>query len=229
MDTGEWLCGIEVRPVAALLRDMAHSDTLDEFSWARVREELRQRSCGVLPRFLPPVATASVLVHPLDDGAVSRVLWAAAELAEEGGEQAAQGLAVACRSLASLTTAPPLRHYRASAPVPGASPRALLDHRVGTEGNGYLAMPATEALNALELGDRSPRPRDGIFPLPPYDAAAWVLVRHGAHSAVGILLAGIQDAYSHPQVGAEGLMSCLRTAAAACRPGPVGLEWDPRR
>jgi hypothetical protein len=90
---------------------------------------------------------------------------------------------------------------------------------VGVEGDGYLAMPAAEALGALEWGGRAPRPRDGVFPLPPYAApGSWVVVRRGVRSAAGIVLTGVQAAYSDREgTGAEQLISYLGTAAAALR------------
>jgi hypothetical protein len=219
--------GIQLRSVASLLRDVAGTNVLGEVTWDRVRQGLREESRAVLPGLFPLSSETVVMVFKLTDGEFGRLLEAARETVETGTQQAAEGLAEAARSLSALTSAPRQRHYRASAPPTDSSPRARLDHRVGMEGDGYLAMPATEALGALELDGRAPRPRDGVFPLPPYAVpGAWVVVRRGVHSAPGIVLTGIQAAYDHREgIGVEHLMSGLRTAAAALRPGPARIEW----
>ncbi|MGW0335497.1 hypothetical protein ACWD0J_27105 [Streptomyces sp. NPDC003011] len=222
VEEDEALQGMRRWSVASLLRDAAHTDVLEERTWEQVRQELRDRSCGVLPGLLPPSCEAFVVVFPLDRGEFGRMLEAARQTAETGTQQAAEELAQAARSLGALTSVPSQRLYRGVPPLPGASPRARLDHRVGMEGDGYLAMPAAEALGALELGGRAPRPRDGVFPLPPYASpGSWVVVRRGVLSAPGIVLTGVQAAYSHREgIGAEQLISYLGTAAAALHPEP---------
>jgi hypothetical protein len=216
----ETLEGVRRCSVASLLRDAARTDVLEEATWERVRQELRGRCCGVLPGLLPASREAFVVVFPLDRGDFSRILEAARRTAETGAQRAAEELAQAARSLGALTSVPSQRLYRGAPPLPEASPRARLDHRVGVEGDGYLAMPAADALGALELGGRAPRPRDGVFPLPPYATpGSWVVVRRGVLSAPGIVLTGVQAAYSHQEgIGAEQLISYLGTAAAALRP-----------
>ncbi|MGW3308354.1 hypothetical protein ACWDG9_17410 [Streptomyces sp. NPDC001073] len=222
VEAEEALRDIRRQSVVSLLREAAHTDVLAEAAWDRVRQELRDRSFGVLPGVLPPSRDAFVVAFPLARGEFGRILEAARQVAETGTRQAAEELAQAARSLGALTTVPRQRLYRGAPPPPDASPRARLDHRVGAEGDGYLAMPAAEALGALELGGRAPRPRDGVFPLPPYAASgSWVVVRRGVHSAPGIVLTGVQAAYSHREgIGAEQLLSYLGTAAAALRLTP---------
>lgn len=222
MEAEEALRDIQRRSVVSLLRDAAHTDVLDEAAWNQVRQDLRDRCFGVLPGVLPPSRDAFVVVFPLARGEFGRILEAARQAAETGTQQAAEELAQAARSLGALTTVPRQRLYRGAPPSPDASPRARLDHRVGVEGDGYLAMPAAEALSELELRGREPRPRDGVFPLPSYAASGfWVVVRRGVHSAPGIVLTGVQAAYSHRErFGAEQLISYLGTAAAALRLTP---------
>jgi hypothetical protein len=222
VEAEEALRDIRRRSVVSLLREGACTDVLAEAAWDRVRQDLWDRSFGVLPGILPPSRDAFVVVFPLARGEFGRILEAARQVAETGTRQAAEELAQAARSLGALTTVPRQRLYRDAPPPPDASPRTRLDHRVGAEGDGYLAMPAAKALSALELGGREPRPRDGVFPLPPYAASgSWVVVRRGVHSAPGIVLTGVQAAYSHREgIGAEQLISYLGTAAAALRLTP---------
>ncbi|MER5473531.1 hypothetical protein [Streptomyces sp. NPDC002685] len=225
MEEHEALQGIRRRSAASLLQEAAHTNALEDEAWEQVRQALRARSCGVLPSLLPPSSEAFLVVFPLDRSEFGPILEAARQVMETGTQQTAQELAQAARSVGALTTVPRLRHYRAG--PPGASPRSRLDHRVGVEGGGFLAMPAVEALDALELGGRAPRPRDGVFPLPQGAApGSWVVVRHGVHSAPGLVLTGVQAAYDdRAGGGAEQLMSYLRTAAAALRPAPARIEW----
>ncbi|WP_129291830.1 hypothetical protein [Streptomyces lydicus] len=219
--------GIEVRSAADLLRDVADSCNLDVASWNRVREGLRGQDLGVMPHQGPTRAEEPVVLFPAG-GVIGRVLAGAAVLCETGGQAAAEELAEACRSLAALTSIPSQRLLGACAVPVGASPRDQLDQHVAEHGGGYLAMPAASAVRALGRQGRSLRTRDGVFPLPRTSDGEqrWVVVRHSALSAVGVLLTGIEQACTdRTATGVEWLMDAVRTVAAAFEPGPYDVEW----
>ncbi|MFF1680756.1 hypothetical protein ACFVYG_32550 [Streptomyces sp. NPDC058256] len=221
----EALRGIAVRPAG----ELADPRLAAPGGWRRVCEELHGQGLGVLPRTDPAGPHEPVLVFPLG-GAIGSLLQAGAVLLETGGRPAAEELADACRSLAALTSIPSQRLQRAHAVAAGPSARARLDRQVAERGNGYLPMPAAEAVDALKSGGRQRqlRSRDGVFPLPRPGRAegGWVVVRHSGIGAVGLLLTGVEEFYNgRDAVSSEMLRQALATAAAALQPGPAALEW----
>ncbi|MEU6071947.1 hypothetical protein ABZ864_47895 [Streptomyces sp. NPDC047082] len=226
MTAGEHqLRGFEACRVAQLLDGLGRPGELDRRSWARVSESLQARGRDVIPGRSPAGPDELVLLYPVD-GVIGGALHAAWMLCETGSRAAAEELAQACRSLAALASIPSRRLHQA-VPVPAdPTARMRLDHQVAQHGNGYLAMLARDAVNALERG-QSLRTRDGVFPLPRYPVQddSWVVVRHSSHSAVGILLTSVEQVRESPDTaGIQLLWHALHSVAAALRPGPASLE-----
>ncbi|MEZ0096064.1 hypothetical protein [Streptacidiphilus sp. EB129] len=164
---------------------------------------------GLLPR---TPGAGQVLTFPLA-GPFGRLLDAAARFLHDGGRESAQEVAVAARTVRSLTVAANLRHYRESDPGPDARAEKRLRHQVTSRGNGILALQVSELLTVS--GRRLPRT---VLPRPvPEDPDAWTVVWSDI-TAPGLILGAAARAHHGDTLDLQMLASALATAVRTLTP-----------
>jgi hypothetical protein len=214
----EALADIRLEHAQDILAEPAHG--LTEQSWRKAMAELESAGRSVVPRLPPPDETTRVLTYP-PATTFGALLDAAARFLADGGRENADRTARAARAVKALTVIPGQRYHRQETPPPGSTAAQLLTHRIRTEGNGFLALPAGEVLEAT--GPRGKR-REILGVLEPSDPAAYVVVWEDL-TAPGIILSGVKDAYHHGSTGAAELHRHLVTAAQGLVPGAAHDEW----
>ncbi|MGW2587614.1 hypothetical protein ACWCYZ_41195 [Streptomyces virginiae] len=119
-----------------------------ELSWDAALNALNDAARSCLPHLLPTGSGARVVTWP-KGSTFGSLLDACRVFAENGGQERAERVAHEARTLKLLTTVPRLRHYREAAPPPGSSAADVFTHeRIGSVGNGFLAVTLAELTTA---------------------------------------------------------------------------------
>jgi hypothetical protein len=211
----EALAGVRLQRVGQWLNGPA---SVHAQQWALVLQELRGAGSGVVPQGVPRAADVLVMTYPLD-GVFGPLLEAVGRFLVTGGQAAAEDVADQARVLKALTVAPALRHFREAAPASDAPPEALLSYRIGSQGNGFLALSVAE----LAAAGGTVRTR-GLVPCPqPADPAAFVVLWDRL-SAPGHVLAAAGRAHSGEEPDMLLLHQTLAVAATALVPGDLDHE-----